>query len=83
MNQPQIYNCEPPSHLSPPYPSGLSQSISFGFPASCIKLTLVIYFTYGNVYVSILFLQTISPSPPSIESKSLFFMSVASLLPCM
>ena len=35
--------------LLPPYPSQLSQSISFGCPASCPELALVIYFTYGNV----------------------------------
>ena len=36
---------------SPPYPSGLSQSTGFGCPASCIKLALVIYFTYDNGHV--------------------------------
>ena len=35
-----------------PSPSRLSQSTSFGCPASYIKLALAIYFTYGNVYVS-------------------------------
>ena len=34
---------------SPPYPSGMSQSTSFGHPDSCIELALVIYFIYGNV----------------------------------
>ena len=45
---------EPLSHLPPPYPSGLPQSTSFGCPASCIELPLVMYFTYGNVHVSVL-----------------------------
>ena len=44
----------PPS-LSPPHPSGLSQSTGFGCPASCIELALVICFTYGNIHVSMLF----------------------------
>ena len=43
-------NPEPPlTLLSPPYPSGLSQSTDFGCPDSCIKLALAIYFAYGNV----------------------------------
>ena len=51
-------------------------------PAPYIKLTLVIYFTCGNVYVSILFFQIILPPPFPTESQSLFFMSVSPLLPC-
>ena len=65
----------------PPYPSGLSQSTDLGCPASCIKLALVIYFTYGNVYVSVLFSQIIPPSPSPTQTKSLFFTSVSPLLP--
>ena len=48
-------NPEPP--LSPPslpHPSRLSQSTGFGCPASHMELTQVIYFTYGNIYVSII-----------------------------
>ena len=41
-----ILNTPPPAPL--PHPSGLSQSTSFECPALCIKLALVIYFTYGN-----------------------------------
>ena len=48
---------------SPPHPSGLSQSTSFECPASCIELALVIYFTYGNIHVSMLFSHIIPPSP--------------------
>ena len=62
---------------SPPYSSGLSQSTGFGCPASCIKLALAMYFTYGNVHVLILFSQIIPPSPSPTESKSLFFTSVS------
>ena len=37
---------------SPPHLPGLSQSTSFECSASCIKLALVIYFIYGNIYAS-------------------------------
>ena len=40
---------------SPPHISGLSQSTGFECPASCIEFALVIYFTYGNICVSVLF----------------------------
>ena len=68
---------------SPLYSSGLSQSAGFGCPASCIKLALAIYFTYGNTQVSMLFLQIIPPSPSPAETKSLFFTSVSLSLLCM
>ena len=51
------------------HPSGLSQCTSFECPVSSIDLGLVIYFTYGNIHVSMLFSQIIPPSPSSIESK--------------
>ena len=52
----------PPTSL--PTPSlWLSQSTGFECPASCIKLALVICFSYGNVHVSMLFFQIIPPSP--------------------
>ena len=75
---------EPPIHLHPQtYPSGLSQNTGFECPASYIELALVIYFTYGNVHVSILFSQIIPRSPSPTESKSLFFTYVSLLLPCL
>ena len=49
-------------HSSPPHTSRLSQSTGCGCPASCIKLASIICFTYGNVYVSVLFSQVIPPS---------------------
>ena len=61
---PQSWNLLPPPSL--PHASGLSQSTNFGYPASCIKLALVIYFTYGNIHVSMLFFQIIPPSPSPI-----------------
>ena len=57
--------------------TGLSQCTSFECPVSCIELGLVIYFTYGNMHVSMLFSQVIPPSPSPTESKSLFFICVS------
>ena len=70
----------PPSHLTPSHPSELSQGTSFECPVSCIKSRLVICFTYGNIHVSMLFSQIITPSPSPTECKSLFFTSVSLLL---
>ena len=75
----------PPSSLpipppSPSYPSGLSQCISFECPVSCIELGLVIYFTYGNIRVSVLFSQTIPPSPSPRVQKSLLYICVSCCL---
>ena len=60
--------------------SRLSQCTSFECPASCTELALVIYFTHGNVHVSVLISQIIPPSSSPIESKSLFSTSVSLLL---
>ena len=43
------------SHL-PPHPTQrLSQSTSFGCPASCIEFALVICLTHGNIHVTVIF----------------------------
>ena len=80
MSQPWVYMCSPSwtplPPLSPSHPSGSSQCTSPEHPVSCIKPGLVIYFTYDNIYVSMLFSQIIPPLPSSTESKSLFFTSV-------
>ena len=52
----------------------------FECPVSCSELELVIYFTYGNTHVSMLFSQIIPLLPSPTESKSLFFISVSLLL---
>ena len=68
-----------PSCLTP-HPTPPSCHITgFGCPTSHIELTLVIiYFTSGNVYLSVLFSQIISPSPSSTESISFSLNSIKS-----
>ena len=88
MNQPEVYMCPPilnPPPTSLPIPSHPHWlSTSFECPASCIKLALVIYFTYGNnIHVSMLFSQFIPPLPSPTECKRLFYTSVSLLLSCL
>ena len=52
-------------------------------PVSCIEPGLGIYFTYGNIHVSVLFSQIIPPLASPTEFKSLFFISVSLLLSCI
>ena len=66
----------PPPPPSPSHPSGSSQCTSPEHPVSCIEPGLVIYFTYGNIHVSVLFSQIIPPLSSPTESKSLLFTSV-------
>ena len=80
---PPILNPLPTSLSTPSHPSGLSQSTGFECPTSCIKLALVISFTYGNIHFPMLFFQIIPPSPSPTESISLFFTFVSLLLPCI
>ena len=81
MNQPWVHMCplilNPLPPPSSPHPSGLSQSTSFECPASCIELTLVIYFTYGNIHVSVLFSQISPPSPSPRVQKSVLYICVS------
>ena len=72
---------KPPFPLSSPSPpSGLSQCTGFECPVSYIERGLMIYFTYGNIHVSMLFSQIIPPLPSPTASKSLFSTSVSLLL---
>ena len=66
----------PPSSL-PVHPSGPSQCTSPKHPASYIEPGLAIHLTYGDIHVSMLFSQTIPPSPSPTESKRLFYTSVS------
>ena len=54
---------------------GWAPCVSRNFP-------LAICFTYGSVYVSVLFSQFVPPSPSSALSTSLFSMSASLFLPC-
>ena len=72
---------EPP--LPPPcpsHPSGSSQCTSLEHPVLCIEPGLEICFTYDNIPVSMLFSQTIPPSPSPTESKRLSYTSVSLLV---
>ena len=82
-NQPQVYMFHPTlrSHPlpSPLHPSGLSQSTSPEWPASCIEPALVIYL--HTCFSAIL---SNHPTLTSLtESKSLFLTSVSLLLSCI
>ena len=73
--------CVPHPHpSSPSHLWGSSQCTSPEHPASCIKSGLLIYFTYVNIHVSMLFSQIIPPSPSPTVSNSLFFTSGSLLL---
>ena len=69
-----------PSPPFPSHPSRSSQCTSPENPASYIKHGLVIYFTYDNIHVPMLFSQIIPQSPSPTESERLFYTSVSLLL---
>ena len=73
---PSILNLPPISHPITP-PSRLSQSTGLGFPASYIELPLVILCTYGKVCISMLFFQSIPPSPSSTVQNSVLYVCVS------
>ena len=92
MNRPWVYMSPQSQTLLPPlspyHPCGIpggipqctGQCTGFECPASCIKLGLMMYFTYSKKHVPMLFSQIILPSPSPTESKSLFFISMSLLL---
>ena len=57
MNQPCIHVSPILNPSSPSHPSGSSQCTGPQCPVSCIEPGLAIYFTYDNIYVSMLFSQ--------------------------
>ena len=72
---------EPISFLLPhPIPLGCSSALALSALFHASNLGLVIYFTYGNIHVSMVFSLIIPASPSPTESKSLFFISVSLLL---
>ena len=76
MNQPRVYMCLPIPNPSPtclPIPSLDCPSAQALSAFSRMELELAIYFTYGNIHVSMLCSQIIPPSASPTESKSLFF----------
>ena len=82
-DQPQIF-IVPLLNLPPTlsHPSRLSQTFRFELSASYSKFPLAIYFTYDNIYASILLFPFVPPSSSLTVSTRLFFMCVSHLLPC-
>ena len=76
---PSFFNLPLISHPNPLLFVGTEHQ--FWFPVSYSKSPLAIYFTYANVYVSMLLSQIIPPTLSPTVSKSLFSMSVSPLLP--
>ena len=60
----------PRQPASPSHPSELPQCTSPEHPVPCIEPGLVIYFTYDNIYVSMVFSQIIPLSPSNTTVKS-------------
>ena len=74
MNQPWVYMCPPvpnPPPTSLPIPSLWVVPVhQLWVPFFMHWIGLVIYFTYGNIYVSMLFSQIIPPLPTPTVSQS-------------
>ena len=87
MNQPWVHMCSPilnppPASLPTLYP-GFSQSSGFEYPASCIKLALVMYF---NMIIYMFQCYSLKSSHPRLLSKSpkaCSLTSVSLLLSCI
>ena len=77
-------SCNPLSLSSPPHPSRMSQSTSFGFPESYSRLPKIPIPTF-YIQQCVCFNAVLSNHPAlsfPYGVKSLFFMSVSLLLPC-
>ena len=72
------------SSLPPPDPIPPFEVVAEHWLSSLcyIELPVAICFAYGNVYVSVLLSQFVSPSPPHAVYTSLFSISVSLFLPC-
>ena len=84
---PYIHMSSIHTYVLPPPPtafhsSRLSQSTRFELPASYSKFPLVIYFTNGNVYISMTLYQIIPPFSSPTMSKNLLFFCASPLLHC-
>ena len=87
MSQPCVYMC-PTFWIPLPLPSlsnssGSSRCTGPERPVSRIEPGLTIYFSCGNIHVSMRLSQIIPPSPSPKQPNSLFFISVSLLLSCI
>ena len=69
----------PPRASLPRIPSLLSHSTAFELSASYSEFPLALYFTYDNVYISVLLSQFIPPSASPTVSTGVLCVSVAAL----
>ena len=77
---PSFFNLPLISHPNPMLYVGTEHQ--FWFPVSYSKSPLAIYFTYGNVYVSMLLSQIILLLSPSLCPKAFSLCLQSPLLPC-
>ena len=63
-----------PSH--PPYPTPLGGRKGADLPVLCSCFALAIYFTFGNVYTSVLLSHFVPAYPPSPVLKSMLYICV-------
>ena len=73
----------PPSHI-PPHPTllGCPRALDLSFLCHTTNFHWIYNFTYGNIYILMLFSELFPPFPSPTMSISLFSKSVSPLLPC-